>query len=160
MRKPFNLCCNLFLGLLLAAPLWPQTGGPHVVSAQAVPGLAGKRGSTLEVPLKVTIRPGYHINSNRPAEDYLIPTVLDWESEHVTVQGVTYPKAESVRYEFSEKPLLVYSGTVTIVSRLSVAANAPSAPATLNGKLRYQACTDKMCLAPRTLDVSVPIRIE
>ena len=131
-----------------------------MVSAQVAAGLTGKRGATLEVPLKVTVRPGYHINSNKPAEDYLIPTVVNWEADQVTLQGVTYPKAESVRYEFAEKPLLVYSGTVTIVSRLNVSSSATAGPATLNGKLRYQACTDKMCLAPRTLDVSLPIKIE
>ena len=145
--------------VFLCAPLaWGQSA--HVVSVEAAPGLRARRGAEVEIPLRVMIRSGYHINSNTPAEDYLIPTVLTWTSGPLTARSVTYPKAESVKYEFSEKPMLVYSGAVSIVSRFAVAADAPRGETRLTGKLRYQACTDKMCLAPRTLDVSVPVTVE
>jgi len=32
-------------------------------------------------------------------------------------------------------------------------------PAVMTGKLRYQACNDRMCLAPKTLDVSLPVEV-
>jgi len=32
--------------------------------------------------------------------------------------------------------------------------------AMINGKLRYQACNEKECLQPKTLDVQIPIDIE
>ena len=32
-------------------------------------------------------------------------------------------------------------------------ASAPAGLGAVNGKLRYQACTDKMCLPPKTVDV-------
>ncbi|MGH7752790.1 MAG: protein-disulfide reductase DsbD domain-containing protein, partial [Gemmatimonadales bacterium] len=125
------------------------------------PAVAARRGAQVEVPLRLTIRPGYHINSNAPAEEYLIPTTLHWTpSPGWTVRGVTYPKTEKVNYEFSEQPLLVYSGAISIQSRLAVGAQLSPGPITLAGKLRYQACNDKMCLPPRTLEVSVPLRIE
>ncbi len=131
-----------------------------MVSAEPPQGVTARRGSEAEVALKLVVRNGYHINSNSPSEDYLIPTVLNWDSAPLAVRGITYPKAESVQYEFSAKPLLVYSGAVIVVSRFAVPQSATSGTAALKGKLRYQACTDKMCLAPRTLDISVPIKIE
>ena len=146
--------------VLSAAVLRAQAPAPHVVSAQPPPGLVARRGASLQAPLKLVIRSGYHINSNKPAEEYLIPTVLSWAVEPFTLQGVAYPKPETVKYEFSTQPLLVYSGAIEVVSRFAVPVSATSGPLTLAGKLRYQACTDKMCLPPRTLDVIVPIKIE
>jgi hypothetical protein len=32
--------------------------------------------------------------------------------------------------------------------------------ATIQGKLRYQACNERECLPPKTLDVQVPMDIE
>ena len=31
--------------------------------------------------------------------------------------------------------------------------------ATIAGKLHYQACNNRMCLTPKTIDVSVPVEI-
>lgn len=156
-----NLFSSLAAALLLALPAGAQQAAPHFVQAEAPQMLAAKRGASVEVPLKLMVRRGYHINSNVPAEDYLIPTLLRWEpGGPLAPQGVAYPKGESVRYEFAEKPLVVYSGTVTVTSRFRVAADTPAGVTNLKGKLRYQACTDNLCLPPRTLDVSVAVRVE
>ena len=159
MKKRSSLFCSLLLLIALRANAKP-TGGAHVVAVETPQSVKAKPGSTIEVPLRLIIRGGYHINSNAPAEDYLIPTALTWESSVLTPKGVAFPKAGSVKYEFTEKPLLVFSGLVTVVTRFTVAADAAHGPLTLSGKLRYQACTDKMCLAPRTLPVSVPVTVE
>ena len=157
----FASCCRALAALAAGALALPaQTSAPHVVSATPPPDLAARAGADVQVPLRITIRAGYHINSDKPADEYLIPTALTWSPGSLALKGVAYPKAESVKYEFSEQPLLVFSGTVTLNSRFSVAAGAPKGPLSLAGKVRYQACNDKMCLPPRTLDVSVPLRIE
>ncbi len=144
----------------MALAAWGQSPGAHVVSVELPPGISARRGSELEIPLRLKIREGYHINSNTPAEDYLIPTLLTWTPGPLTSRSITYPTAESVKYEFSSKPLLVYSGAVTVVSRFTVPAETPRGETRLAGKLRYQACTEKACLAPRTLDISVPFTVE
>ena len=142
----------------LAAPA--QVLGPHVVSIEPSAGFKARRGTELTVPLRLLIRGGYHINSSQPAEEYLIPTVLTWPGAAFAAKGVTYPQAETVNYEFSAKPLLVYSGAVTVVSRFQVPATVPPGELRLAGKLRYQACNDKACLPPRTLDVAVSVTVE
>lgn len=116
-------------------------------------------GEEVSIPLKVVIRPGYHINSDTPAEDYLIPTRLTWNDSGLKVKSTEYPQAETVKYEFSEKPLSVFSGSITLRSTLAVPDPVPSGLKELNGKLRYQACNDKACLPPVTVDVTVPVAI-
>ena len=113
-------------------------------------------GEEVRVPLLVRIRPGYHINSDKPAEDYLIPTQIVWDAAPLQVVRVEYPEPEIVTYDFSEKPLSVYSGEIEIVTILEAPAKAAPGES-LKGRLHYQACNDKACLAPTSTDISVPL---
>lgn len=128
-------------------------------AASVVPGepVALKAGKTVKMPLTVQIRGGYHINSNQPNEDYLIPTRLTWNATVVVAKDIEYPEAEQVTYGFSDKPLSVYSGRIVIRTIFQAPAQLPATVRELTGKLRYQACNDKACLPPKTIDVVVPI---
>jgi len=132
----------------------------HYVSLEPPAAVTARRGSEVEVPLRFLIRGGHHINSNHPAEDYLIPTALTWTPGALTPKGVGYPKPESVKYEFSEKPLLVWSGGIVLTSKFAVAGDAPLGPGKLSGKLRYQACNDRACFPPKTLEVSLAVTVQ
>ena len=112
-------------------------------------------GQQATVPLTIRIRPGYHINANKPAEEYLIATRLTWDHNPLELTAVLYPEAESVKYSFSPKPLLVYSGNVTISSTFSVPETIPSELGELTGTLLYQACNDKSCFRPQKIRVKV-----
>lgn len=113
-------------------------------------------GKTVDVPLSIRIRNGYHINSDTPADSYLIPTRLMWDAPGFKTASVKYPEAETVKYDFSDKPLSVYSGTIQITSTLTAPAKIPAGLTELTGKFRYQACNEKACLPPRTADFKVP----
>jgi hypothetical protein len=40
-----------------------------------------------------------------------------------------------------------------------VPASVPPGLVNVAGKLRYQACNDRMCLPPKTIDVTVPVSV-
>jgi len=144
-----------------ASPLAAQQSGVQFVSAEPAAGITARHGAAIEVQLKLVVRSGHHIQSNTPAEEYLIPSALTWDSNPALAsKGVIYPKAESVKYDFSEKPLSVFSGAITVTSRFAVAPDAQRGPMNLTGKFRYQACNDKMCFPPKTLPVSVTVTVE
>jgi Thiol:disulfide interchange protein DsbD, N-terminal len=157
--------CRVSAGLLAAAAAVllasdaaiGQFRGVQAASVMPPATVRLKAGQDVSVPLKIAIRPGYHINSNTPAEDYLIPTRLTWSAVGLKVKSVDYPEAETVRYDFSEKPLLVFSGTIALHSVLAVPDPIPAGLKDLTGKLRYQACNEKACLPPVTVDVTVPV---
>jgi hypothetical protein len=121
--------------------------------------VTAKAGSAVDSALPLALRSGYHVNSNTPSDDYLIPLRLTWNPGPLEATGYVFPKAQMEKYRFSEKPLSVYSGDFEIVTRFKAAANAPPGPAILTGKLRYQACNSTMCLPPKTLDVSLQVEI-
>jgi hypothetical protein len=60
---------------------------------------------------------------------------------------------------FFPTPVPVFSGTFELLTRFKVAASVPPGLVNLPGKLRYQACNDRMCLPPKTLDLTLPVSV-
>jgi len=151
------------VALLVSAALWC----PPVSLAQgnylkvAPPQkLLVKRGAAAETRLAVYVQNGYHVNSNAPEEDYLIPLRLQWEPGALSAADVVYPKPEMERYSFSDKPLSVFTGDFLILVRFKAGANAPVGPGTIVGRLRYQACSDNTCYRPATVEIRLPYEVQ
>src|SRR6266571_8685634 len=70
-----------------------------------------QRGRTIPAAIVIDIPSGYHINSNRPLENYLIGTQLKIDGPgKVKIAPVTYPRALLKSFKFSKKQLSVYEG--------------------------------------------------
>lgn len=156
------LCVTLALTLVLAlspalrAQAFAQGNVLNYTPPRKV---VAKPGAAVDSALPLDLRSGYHVNSNMPSDDYLIPLRLTWNPGPLEATGFTFPRPEMGKYSFSEKPLSVYTGEFQIVTHFKAAANAEPGPKTLTGKLRYQACNSSMCLPPKTLDVSLQVEI-
>jgi hypothetical protein len=135
-------------------------GGPGVLTVAPAERVRAKRNETATVKLRLQLRPGYHVNSNTPSDEYLIPLKLTWAADPLKVEQVIFPKPQMEKYQFSEKPLSVFSGDFDVITKFKVAPNAPAGPALGTGKLRYQACNDRMCLPPKTVEVPLTIEIQ
>ena len=150
------LTCWLFAPA--AVLLLAQSSG--VLTVAPLERAVAKRGATFTGKLTAELRPGFHVNSNTPADEYLIPLRLTWTNSPLQVEQVTYPKPQLETYDFSPKPVSVFSGTFDVLTKFKVPPSAPPGLATVTGKLRYQACNNKECLAPKTVDVQLPVNIE
>jgi hypothetical protein len=143
----------------LAAALLAQTS-PNLTVAP-VPTLKVRKGAVVAaVTLRAVLPPGFHANSNTPSDEYLIPLTLKWTGGPLQADGITYPKGSLEKYPFSAKPLSVVTGEFSISTRFKVPADAPNGAAAQNGILKYQACNDRMCFAPKTVPVSLTLEIE
>jgi hypothetical protein len=139
---------------------------PGLLAAQgnllrvAPPGkLLAPKNSAVTAKISVQLQNGYHVNSNKPAEEYLIPLRLTWTTTDLATDSISYPAAKMERYAFSEKPLSVFTGDFEIVTRFRVPATAAPGMKIVTGKLRYQACSHKECYPPKTLEVKLPVDI-
>jgi hypothetical protein len=121
--------------------------------------IAVKRDGVAVAKLEVRVRSGYHVNSNMPAEEYLIPLRLRWETGALTEVETVFPKPQMEKYEFSEKPLSVFTGDFEITTRFKAAAGAAAGPGVMVGKLRYQACSNNTCYRPATVEIRLPYEI-
>ena len=148
---------SMLLPLLLCSASFGQVNPISVASLEPV---ALKRGGTASVAVKVKLQAGYHCNTNTPADPYLIPLKLSFAPlGGIESTGIVYPKGKDEKYEFSEKPMNVYSGQFEIKADFKAAPDAPKGLGKIVGKLRFQACNDRMCFAPKTLEVTVPVQV-
>lgn len=109
------------------------------------------RESEVKLAVKVNIEDGWHINSNKPYEDYLIPTELTIDTTYFKLKTVTYPEAHDFKFSFSEKPLSVYEGQIYIGSLIETLKDIEPGEYPLIINLDYQACNDRSCLAPASV---------
>ncbi len=153
MKRTFLLLA--IIGSLGIATMAQGSAGVVKISASPLKVKKGASGAGL---VTLNINGGYHINSNRPTEAYLIATALKIQPQAgFTIGGVVYPKAKLQKFSFSEKPLSVYEGSVAL--KFTVRASPSAASQTLKGKLTIQACNDQQCLRPQTVDVNIPVEV-
>jgi hypothetical protein len=151
-----TVATSLCVALLCAPHAVAQT---NVLSVAPPLKLDAKAGTVATAKIMVQLKPGYHCNSDKPSDEYLIPLKLSWTAAPLEVSEVVYPKAQMEKYSFSKDPLSVYTGDFEIVTKFKVPVSAAVGSVVLSGKLRYQACNDRMCLQPKTVDVSLPVDI-
>jgi DsbC/DsbD-like thiol-disulfide interchange protein len=120
------------------------------VSLEPVP-----RGREFQVAVVVDIAHGFHMNSHKPSDPYLIPTTVTAQPPTgFQLLDTVYPPGSLENFSFSpNKPLDVYTGSVTLRLHLSAQADAARGATKIPIMLRYQACNDTTCLPP----VKVPV---
>jgi len=113
---------------------------------------AGKPSS---VALHFRVAPGLHINSHKPNEDSLIPTVFSIPADAgVKLAAADYPPG--AQFALAVDPgtkLSVYTGEFVVQARIVAAPGNHL----VEGKLRYQACDNNACMPPRTITVPVDV---
>jgi Disulphide bond corrector protein DsbC len=132
----------------------------NILTVEPPPAVPAKRGAAVQARVKVLLQSGYHANSNTPSEDYLIPLKLTWTPGPLESPVVAYPKPQMEKYEFSDKPISVFTGNFELTTSFKVPANAPVGPSIMAGKLRYQACNNKACFPPKTVEVKLPVQVQ
>jgi Thiol:disulfide interchange protein DsbD, N-terminal len=119
-----------------------------------------KRGATVQAKIAISVRPGFHVNSNTPSDSYLIPLRLTWTPGALEPGEVEFPKPRLEKYEFSDKPLSVFTGDFNLIARFKTPAHAPVGPGIMVGKLRYQACNSNACFPPKSAEVRLSYQIQ
>jgi hypothetical protein len=153
----------LVLTLLTTASLSPaQTPGkaPSLTVA-AVPLTTAQRAQQTLVDLNFRVPPGYHINSNTPKSEFLIPTALKMDLPTDIVLGkIEYPAGEDKNFPFSpDEKLSVYSGDFTIAVGVHPLHSVVPGKYIMHGVLRYQACDNAACYPPKNLPVSFEVKV-
>ena len=137
------------LGMAAALAAQAPEGSPAkspIVTLAPVLSVGPSPGGGL-IRLTAAIAPGWHVNSHRPSEDYLIATAAHLEPlPGVTFGEPVYPEGVQKKFAFSESALSVYESAFTI--QLPVLWDVSRPPAAISGRVDYQACNDKSCLAP------------
>ena len=159
--KGLRLCSVILAVCVVGLPIFAQ-GSAKVVKVN--PGASAyqiKRGGAAQIAVNIEVGEGYHINSNRPAEKYLIATSLKIDrTAGLMTTPVIYPKAKLQKFEFSQKPLSVFEGKVALRFTARAMTSLSAGDHALTGKLTVQACNNQQCLRPQTIDVKIPLQVQ
>lgn len=117
-------------------------------------------GSEIKFAIKVKIDSSWHINSNKPNEDFLIPTEIKINSDkYISLTKIIYPKGKDLKFSFNDKPLSVYEDEIILGGILKISKDIPLGEHKINFTLNYQACNNSTCLPPNELNDSLIINI-
>ncbi len=116
-------------------------------------------GTQFKVVLNASIQESWHINSNKPNDDFLIASKVTAKSEAVTLTSINYPQPKELKLEFSEKPVSVFSGDIKIELTFTVNKNTASGKYTVPVKLSYQACNDQTCMPPTEVSEKLTVEV-
>jgi thiol:disulfide interchange protein DsbD len=117
--------------------------------------LQKRTGDEVEGTIVATIAEGWHVNSNTPSEEFAIKTELEIDPATAELIGQpAYPAHTMKSFEFTGgKELAVYDGKFPIAFRAKLKPGATKIGATL----RYQACSDRVCLPPNRATVDIDV---
>jgi thiol:disulfide interchange protein len=149
-RALLGACALILLGpqLALAQLRGVRAELTPVVESAATPG------GTARAALHVRLDEEFHVQSDAPRDPSLIPTVLTVDAPAgVRVTEIVFPKPIDFIQAGLPQPLVVFPHDFAIGVRLAVDASVAAGSLEIPGRLRYQACDDKLCFAPVTAEV-------
>jgi len=103
----------------------------------------------------VEIAPGWHINSDAPLDEFLVPTSVEAKAEGCEFGKPGYPRPERVHSDAMGGDVLLFSGAFDVVLPFlkkpsSRNADGPGGPRTIV-TLKYQACDQATCYPPKEI---------
>ena len=138
-----------------------QSGPPNISVNGSLSANKVKRGRTVQATVVMTIPSGYHVNSSRPLEKFLIATQLKVEApKELRVGAVSYPRAVVRKFQFSKNRISVYEGRPAMRFSISVPNDLATGSKEIKVRLRYQSCNDEACFPPQNKDVSLWLNVE
>lgn len=139
----------------------PSRSGAPSVTFAPVGVVTARRAAKTIVALNFRVASGFHINSNTPKDEFLIPTALKMDLPTDIVLGkIEYPVGKDLAFPFSpETKLNVYSGDFTINVTVHPLESVIPGKYVMHGVLRYQACDNAQCFPPKTLPVSFDVKV-
>lgn len=147
--------------LLFAGAMFAQSGKAPSVTFAPVPPVTATRTQQTIVNLNFRVASGFHINSNTPKSEFLIPTNLKMDLPTDIVLGkIEYPAGQDVSFPFSpDEALNVYTGEFTIAVAVHPLHSVVPGKYVMHGVLHYQACDNAQCFPPKTLPVSFDVKV-
>src|SRR5215469_16866064 len=119
------------------------------------------RGKPTDIDLRFHISPGFHVNSNKPNSEFLIPTALKINAPTDIVIGkLTYPPGQEQSFPFApDEKLSVYSAEFSVGVVVHPLASVAPGKYMLHGELKYQACDNAACYPPKRLPVEFEVKV-
>jgi DsbC/DsbD-like thiol-disulfide interchange protein len=149
-----------FFGLIVGILLLAAAANAQTINVSgSITGSSVTKGKAARGTVVLRIPGGLHVNSSRPGNKYQIPTSVRLSASGAKVSGPTYPRGVNRKFQFSDEVINVYEGTVRVPFTVTVPAGFRGNTVSVRAVVRYQACTDEVCYAPRSTEITMTARV-
>jgi thiol:disulfide interchange protein DsbD len=156
-----KIIVQLFI-ILFTISVYPQFGKPAdlVKIKIAKNHVKADPGSEFGITINIKIDSLWHINSNKPYDDFLIPSSLSVNTTSgFTLARINYPAPVDRKLSFSDKPVSVFEKNITLSAVVKTPDDLKPGSYKLPVIFRYQSCNDKSCLPPNSASDTLMIEI-
>jgi len=116
--------------------------------------------NSYSILIELKVGNGWHINSNQPLEEFLIPTEIKFDdTEGISYGKLVYQSPELRNFSFSETKVSVYEGKSYVKTTITINPDFPEEELVIRGTVFYQACNDESCMAPTQISFSKLVTI-
>lgn len=117
-------------------------------------------GDTFQIAIVVSIEKGLHINGHQPTDDLLVPTVISFDKrDDIALAPVSYPQPILQSFSYSGHEVPVYNGRIVMTVRGKLSEDTALGTTNISGNVSYQACDDKSCFMPQSVNFQIPFEI-
>lgn len=150
---------TLFIFLILF--LSPVHGWASTVTVETIHSVDSyEQNKTYPLLFRLKIEKDWFIHGAVKEEEYLIPTVLSFkESTDLNLSAINFPVPEKRKFEYTSKPVEVYSNHIMVQATLSIGQKATVGDHLIKGNLSYQACSSTACLPPEDVPIEILVTV-
>lgn len=117
-------------------------------------------GESFQLAVIATIKEGFHINSHKPMDRFLMPTTVKFEQRKgIVFSPVSYPEPDLKSFSFSTNKLAVYEGRIVTLARGKLSEDISAGDVKISGVLAYQVCDDQSCFMPEVVKFEIPLKV-
>lgn len=148
------------LFLLFYFPLKSYNQVTHVKLAET-PVINLKPGEQTIAAIKFEITQGFHIMSDNPGSENLLPTTFKIEPvKEIEFGKIIFPASSTFKIKGTEEIFNVFDSTIIINIPVSAGTKIVKGKYELEGNLFYQACDNRKCYFPKELKFPVTIIVK
>lgn len=159
MKFTHRIALSYFAIFVSAAAL--AQGSSPSVTVLPIGTIVSARGGKAPLNIELRVNKGFHINSNKPNDELLLPTVVHLNPpEGIMIMNVQYPEAEQLALPFmGNDKLSVYSGLVTVRAEVRIPKSAALGTLRVHGEVKYQACDNRQCFPPKSTPLEFDVKV-
>ncbi len=137
----------------------PQGSSPSVTVAP-IGTIVVARGGKAPLEIALQVNRGFHVNSNKPNDELLLPTVVHLNPpQGIMIMNIQYPEGEQLALPFmGNDKLSVYSGNFAVTAEVRIPKSAALGTLRVHGEVKYQACDNRQCFPPKTTPLEFDVK--
>jgi len=117
-------------------------------------------GASYPLLFHVTVDEPWHVNSNQPHDEFLIPTTISLDPpEGMNVGRFSFPAPLLKKFEFSDTKLSIFEREFYVLSSITIPPSIQPGEFEARGTIEYQACNDSSCLPPQREPFKITMQV-